>query len=582
MAAKHNLWTGGALGEESLRKLIADEVEILIRLTTELSLIIQASPYEDSYRDTDVAAVVGFHKELHSRLDALPRLDLAALEELDVSMAQAIQAATAVRPRFHTFNENAKLMRQFLGTASAESDEIKALFQLRHDYVVVITNVLKDDNFAVRMRGVDIYFVDFGMKVAAIKGPRIAKRFYEISELFRKAKEIPAGGPVGDWATFYRIQDELELENKRIEENFRSSVYVVVGPQSTPIPTYPVALSQAVRAETQIGIFGIHVGMYTLYAIALRMQVDLIASDIGSRGFQTEKGKALSDIRTEIAGYFQRNQLKAFIDRAEALQDALKQIGDDLKRQAKKDLGWHLLITAVAAVLSFGAAAIVRVALLGETLALVRTAESASAIVLLTEAGAFTAGQLAGEKLAFGKPVTLGGAAESFLSNVAFFSVFRVLGGLTAPLGRGKTLLAFVAPHLANIAALTTISALLTRLQTGQWPQDIGLFLIGNLANYVIIAGIGAAARAVTKPAIEARAQAMGDSLVRVNDALLARYRLAIETGTLTDSDFEVGAFCHREATVGRETRTRCDTRATVTRRRAGPDTSGRQRCLPF
>lgn len=523
MAAKHNLWTGGALGAESLRELVASQTSLLVDLVEDLAVTVQSGPTEDPHADDDVVALRAFQKEINSRLGMVSGLDLTALEDLDIRLAQAVQAATQIRSRIRIIWQNARLLIQFLGSGSSESDEVSALFQVRHKYISVLIGVLSDAAFVDSLHQVDFSFVNFADTVARVKRLRVLDRYSEIDSYFLRAKQIQPPN--------FDARDETYLDMHKALERYKSSAWQDFFPA--------ISLADEVKGETKVNIWGLRVGMFSLYALALRMENDLAKFEIGSASFRQDQRKQLDSIRGELAGYFQSAQFKSFSDRAEAIRKTLEDVADAIRHRAKIDVGIHLLITAVASLLTFGAAAIARVALLGETLAVVRTAEAASTIVLLVEAGTFTAAQLGGENLAFGKAVTIGGAAESFLSNVAFFGVFRALGNFTATLARGGVVLRFLAPHLINLSVLTGVSALVTRVQTGQWPQDIGLFLLSSFSGYVIIAGLSTGAQKLAAPAIQARVMSMAKILDQENAALLARYESAVNSRTLTEPEFE-------------------------------------------
>jgi hypothetical protein len=522
MAAKHNLWTGGSLGIESLQQLINSEIAALIDLCSELALIIEGSAYEDPYRKSDIAALGNFQQALNVKLGVVPGLDLDALEELDIRLAQALQEATEIISRAKILQENASQLILFIGAGAGESDEVNALFLLRHEYVMVLVGVLTNKNFVSSVNVVNMQYLDFAGTVANLKRDRILKRFSEIVRLVGDARRIqpPTLGAGDD--IYLKMDTVIQQMDKYVWEKMNGGTLELV-----------------VRAETGVNLWALQASIFILYALSLRMTNDMNKSEIGSANFRNEQNTALAKIRKELVGLFNAQDFKRFSDRAEPIRKSLQDIAEAIQHEAKVDLGIHLLITAVASLLTFGAAAIARLALLGETLAVVRTADAASSVVLLVEAGTFTVAELAGEKLAFDKPVTISRAAQDFLSNAAFFGLFRVLGRLTAPLARGRTVLGIIAPHLANLAATTGISALMTRLQTGEWPQDIAQFLLLSIASYAVIAGINAAAMKVATPALEAQVRKLVTALDKENTALYIRYQQAIESGSLTEPEFE-------------------------------------------
>jgi hypothetical protein len=543
LATRQNLWVAGPLGVESLWQLIKSQSDLLFDLLEELAQAIHRGPFEDPYREKDLAAIKEFQALLQAGSKSGSWLgdwfasllagsggSITLLEKFDTRLSQAIQGAIEIRKRIDILYRNAKLLREFLGSPTIESDEITAMFNLRHDYIRVLTHAFTENDFVTSMREVDIAYTYFDKTVGNLKLRRINSKFWEVHFRLLRAKEIqPGAGRVED-NTFFKIREELEENEKSLAILFSVLSH---GTSST-------GLADIVRLESDIGLFNIQVSMFMFYAGALNLHNTLASHSVQLVGLQTELGKILLDIRAEIAGYYQHNQYKQFIDRVPQLKEALEQVEHKITTRLKiVGVVTQLLVLAASALIGAEVAALARLALAGEVVAGVRSAYAASALVLLAEAGAFTAAQLSGEALFFGKPGTLGSAAETFLINLVTFGIFRVLGVLTQAMKIESKLLSFATTQLINLGVMTGISALTTRLQTREWPHNIGEFLLNSLASYVVLAGISAAARKITAPQLEARISELADGMDFELARLYRRYRFAVETGTLEGSEFE-------------------------------------------
>jgi hypothetical protein len=545
MASRNHIWTSGALGVGSLRQLVRSQLELLVDLNTALLDELARGPSGDPFDDADRQALERLAEALDGRRQTVDAADLSDLERLDTRLSQGVEAAVAVRQQMEALHDNVRALRRYLGEASGESDEIGALFELRHGYVSTFANLLDlRGDFVAAMHRADLAYAHLDDAVAALKWRRIRSRFHGAVQVLIQGKELqPGAGPVDD-EFFFRLRDSVDEAQAWLQSELASEVVGRLRGVTVRVRGLgPPSLARVVELETAVNVFALYVGMFTLYALALRVHNDMLRYDIGSGSFREEQGARLTGIRTEIAGYARKRQFAQFSKRADTLRAQIEDVTRAIQRRARLDVAIHLLITAVAALLTVGAAAIARIALLGETLAVLRTADAAGTVVLLVEAGTFTVAQLAGEAIAFGRPAELGRAAEGFLQNVVTFGVFRIVGDLVRPLSGGRALLGFVLPHAVNLTIVTGVATLVTRLQTGAWPHELGMFLLESLGSYIIIAGVSAAGEAAVRraaaPHIQARIQTLTDQLDTELAGLYRRYQRAVESGTISKAGFE-------------------------------------------
>ena len=485
LAAEYEIWSGGSPGAESVRQVVYSDITALIDLCAELILELETSPHEDRFANADAASLEQFQQALRMKLNAVPGLDPDGVEDLETRLGQALQAAVSIASRARTIRENAELLIKFIGLNAGESGEVASLFELRHEYINVLTTALTSTRFTVGMLAVDLRYVDFVGTVATVKHTRMLDRLAAVSDVFLQARQM---------VTKDQSCDGMVEQLERMERVARQRLH-------------GGSLSDVVLSETDIGVWGLQVAMFALYAAALRMTIG-------------QKSPQLEQLRIELAGYFQKNDLKSFSDRAESIEISIEEL--EAHNRHEPDAGIHLLIAAVAASLTFGASQIVRLALLGQTLAVVRTADAVGTIVLLVDTGVFADDELDGTNLEFDKPVALGATAQSFLSNPAFLDVVRALGSSAD----NRPLLKWLSARLLDVPALNDISMLMNRVDTARWPAEISRFLLTGLSNCALVAGLDA--------------QSPARTLDERNGALVGRYRHVIESNVLTEPEFEI------------------------------------------
>ncbi|MCC5858918.1 MAG: hypothetical protein JJT90_12230 [Ectothiorhodospiraceae bacterium] len=554
LARRQDLFSGGPLGEESLRQRIAAQTDGLLAQIHVLDRTLVGSPFLDPHRDQDRTRLTGFREALEAFKDALPGLHLNELEQARARIDGIVLGASEVQERVDGIHSAIRQIRTFLGSSSAESDETTVLFKLRSRYVVAVSQALTVADFDHALREVNIEGNNFAGTVAEYKFRRAHRDYRQaVVDIHgnRTLETFSGAGPVQEPA-FYAMRRHLRQEMARLERLFvpgsdltggRGPVAVrVIGPSGRAEALgHPQDLNHAVDTETRVAVFRIRSAMFADLSIALLLENQIVEHSIGSAAFRGRQQTILSRIRREIVDAWNDSTFQEYIDKSSDYGRTFEQIQLDIRAAVRRTIAIELLITAVAAVLSLGVGLVVRAALVGRTVALVRTARAVETTVFLSEVGVFTATQLSGERLAFGRPITLGRTAEATITNLAFLGGFRVLGRLTGPLlERGGW--GFVAAHSINAATLTGVGALLTKVQTGRWPENIGQFLVLSIGSYLTLAGAVSATRALLHPRLapvmEARLQRSVERLDDSTNALLVEYRLAVRDGRLTERQF--------------------------------------------
>ncbi len=577
--AKGGLFVSGELGVASLWQHAVAQQSVLADTVDELAKIVAGSPSEDPKRAEDQRMLTVFAQSLRSRAQIGTNRgmfqtfapDLAAsfadLERLNGRLAKATELALRLLHLFPVLQENAAALRKFIGQADVESDEIASLFLLRHQYVDALTHALVllmeaqtatgSDDWERRVFMADWTAETFDTFVSDAKLKRVTRNFYRAMETLAQANKAMGGpGSLPD-PKFLAMRDATEKRRESLFRELSVQNQSIVAPGTANPFTGPISttvimprpgglygmtrgLQWATELEKDVNLFNLEVALFLLYALAYRIHTVMLDAEIWTASFRAAEGAKLNALRKELADLFDRHDFKGFTDRAAALQASVRDAGDAIAAAAKKELFVHLVITLVAALVTAGAAAIARLALIGDVVAGIRTAQTAANVVFLVEAGTFTAVQLAGSKLVFGKTVGAGDAALALAGNTAFMGLFKVLGRIVGAVPLQNAIAKLAVPHLANVGVMTGISAIHTRIESGKWPENVREFLLFNVASYALIAGVNAGFRKlVEKPAIDAKVKAQLDWLEGASELLRNRFRASVELRTLTTADFE-------------------------------------------
>lgn len=476
-------------------------------------------------------------------------------QEMALTLTIAVDAGARLAGRIEMLQSNALVLDQFLGKeTAATSDERVALFDLRHEYVEAWLAVGGKTfsagaggmaaNYQASLDALDQKFEHFDEVVAQRKFKRARSHYATYSQMWSDGNSKYPGNDQLDEKFFFTMRAALQDEKKSLDGGFAlggsgmvGGVLVRIAPSDDYIPT---DLRQVAALDRNTSIFGLQSALFLLYATNLSIHNAMIKSDIGSADFRVRQGARLIQMRNEMEQSWTKGDFDAFIKKVEGYEQTLKSVAEAIKDRAKIDFLLNLGITLVAALLTEGAALALRLAALSETLALARTARAIASLGVLTEIGIFTTSELVLQKAAFGKDITLAGAAKSFATNLAFVGVMKAIGTLAEPLAKGGNLRKLLIGHAIGFAGVAGVSATMTRLETGQWPPDMARFLSQTAVMYVLIAGMHHAFQElVAKPTLFKAGSARWDKLGLDNQALADALREHVKAGTLTKPDFE-------------------------------------------
>jgi hypothetical protein len=550
MAERNGLRREGALGVESLQQIVQSQIVLLLDLIPLVSFEVQMTILGDPYESADVALLTNFQTLLRATLDEVYTYDLAALKELDGRLNQAIQAALHVQKQVRTIHESVQSLKQFIGANAAESDEIRGMYEIRHKYIGVFADALGSGDFAARMHEADLDFTYSDTVVASIKWERVRRIFNDARTAVIEAGKYDFSNMVVVDPNFAPFREALRKTEVKVWTEYAESYRCVAergGPQSVVNRADCMSLTEAMKIESLVMPYSLDSAMFGQYTLALYLHNQLFSNEIGSESFRDEQAKILSDLRAELLGFFSKGDYQGYAQRSPQIQESLVGVSDAISARVRRDVAVHLLIGAVAALVTAGAgsalalAALARLATVGRVIATVRAVDALGVIALAAETGVFTATYLVGERLAFGKQITFERAGESFLTNLAFGGVFKLFGKfVTGPIAaEGGLLRRMILPHVLNAGAMTTVSGVSTAIETGHWPDDIKLFLFNSVANYAIGVGISSFVQSAARGAIQKRVEAIGRSVDADMRRLFQRYQRAVETGTLTEREFE-------------------------------------------
>ncbi|PSB46494.1 hypothetical protein C7B80_12970 [Cyanosarcina cf. burmensis CCALA 770] len=240
-------------------------------------------------------------------------------------------------------------------------------------------------------------------------------------------------------------------------------------------------------------------------------------------------------LRSEIVYQYDQPDFQTLNSKFEIWNSRIKSIQAEINRAAKREFWITLGITIFATVVTLGVGS--AVTFVGGGLLL----------VTLAEAAAFTLTTNILQSAVLDKPFDPASVVGQFAENALLFGAFRVLNlavfaGARA-IAPGRTLvqmsLIFGTPALLS----TGVPLLITRLETGKWPEEISTFLMVNLVLNTAMVLLTrkqlsetlVKLNSVEQRAIITRLQALNGEA----EGLSPDLRKFIESGNLSQAEFE-------------------------------------------
>jgi hypothetical protein len=576
--ARANGWESfGALGAASATPRIFSALAALRQQAEELRHMVVLGPIGDPWETADVERLIKFRDDLglqgllrtgstlffsaenreeieHELLSQDPVRGGDWLQEMARAFTIAVDAGARLQDCTQVLHANALALDQFLGKEAAQSaDERLALFDLRHEYIETWLSLPHPfaagrtglaDGYRARLDEVQNKFENFDQAIAQRKFRTAREQFQKYHGWWNEGDQKYPGNDKLDETFFFTMRRVLARERESLANGFALGFSANVGgavmrylPSGDPAPT---DLHRVAGLARDTSLFGLQAALFLLYATNLSLHNTMIKSDVGSASFRASQGLRLSSMRAEMEQVWNNGDYDTFLKKTDSYEQTLKDVVKDIQHQAKIDLLLSLAITLIAALITEGAALAIRLASLSEMMALARTARAISSAGKLFELGVFTASELSLQKAIFGKDIGITEIAKEAATNLVFFGALKGVGKFTERFAQGSAVRGLLLGHLVGFPGTAAVSATLTKIETGQWPQDVGQFLVQTATTYLLIAGLHSVFdHLVSQPTLKSAAAARLENLTTANEALFRSYRERVSAGSLSPAEFE-------------------------------------------
>jgi hypothetical protein len=535
LAARFDLYGAGPLGAGATRDRIERAIDVLIdAIATIVDPLTPAAPRETA-QTNDEHALDALRAALIALKGSLASLAGDALAALDTRLTIALEMAFVLPGRIETIQQAIRAFGKALPDDTVPSDEIVVLQRLRRRFLEAFLNATKSDRAIDDFNTAEAIFADLRNAVRDVKLERLAAEF----KTARLAVDTGSGLP-----HLNMTNDPVFASMKELLGNYTQTFFDLLTPASVgsmgslKIYSMPFTanLESAVQIETDLALYKILGAMFLQYGVALRYEQDVYAESIGDKYWREDIAYRSRVIRNSIVDLWNREDYNEYLRVADAHRKYLEDIGFDIERRQKRDQDTRTAILLAATLVAGVAGVLVRAVLIGTLLEAAGGASRLAIAVTLTEATAFTATQIGLEHAAFGKPVTLVGAAQAWITNLAQFAAFGALSRVLGPLGSsGRTWLSFAGRHAAGLVLQADIGALSYAIQGRGFPPDIEHFLVETIGAYAIGATMGYIGGHIQN----ARIEAFKNEFVQVEGKIYWKFvDEAARTGRVDEASF--------------------------------------------
>jgi hypothetical protein len=282
-------------------------------------------------------------------------------------------------------------------------------------------------------------------------------------------------------------------------------------------------LDSVYHLEKRAALIGARANLLSLWAGAIYAASWVDDQEIGRADDREQWHRETDAIRDWVQAQYDDPDFSManYDGRLRRLEWVYKNINEVIKRERSRRLLISFGILIITAAVSGGLAAF----------------EVTTTTAVLGEAATVTVLTGVVEPVILGKRIDIGATVTDFITNAATFAAFRILnvgfeaaGELLFP----RSAFLRVATTFAGNVAVITAPALLTRLETGQWPDDLASFLTASLLIQTVAGALGARiGRALRElPAAQDLLKVMPDftsELLSLGD----EWSAAVNTGTL-------------------------------------------------
>ena len=474
------------------------EAQGLSRIGALLSAVIEARRALDLYL-TDHRPPTIVQLLTHVVFDVAPDVP----EQADLGVVTMIRVTTA------------KLFR-FIGLVLAGQNEPEKIFALQNDLVehhrwitATLVGITRIDRALYSYRRLYGDVMDKLEEVTALRESRarylttIADHPFpvaaEVVRLRDEADAFAAGWygraasvKFGHWVGLERelkkAVEPLEAVDVVVPDTYNHRLMATLGRLASlqrrlsgfsALPLGPESLALMSDIDREFALLAIQVAFCQLGYAAHHLMRVFTDKSIGNDDDRADWRKQLGGICKELEQQFERPDVSRLQDNLQSWKESIERHQRTVQRTAEDEAWIKIGVILLVIVITAGIGAPEGVGLI---------------VVTLGEAAIITAASLAVD-IALDKPISLGGAALEFGENVLLFGALKILNArlFAIALGYpGRTLTRLAIIFGGNFVATTLPALVIQTIQTGDWPEHIGIFLAGCFTLNAIMAAFAA------------------------------------------------------------------------------------------
>jgi hypothetical protein len=414
------------------------------------------------------------------------------LPDLEADLREVLRWLSATLDRLRVVDEYLAAYRRMFGLGADRQEEVQVLREVREVLLGQVAGTpLPDRNVLVTLRQqADEAWADWQGRATDRRILRLRLTLADLRAANRELAEynpyfdqppLPSSrlDPGASFAGDLRVPFAIRLRETRQTLADAESALWAQEPRRD--------LFGLILLEQQLVLASVRVQLLALWQRTLALQTNfMFPHDLGSRTDQAGWTREFGALREALATAYAKPDFDHLGSQLAQWNGTLEWLTKDMQRVHRQEAIVGILIDVGAMLAAVGAAKVFG-----------GSAAFSIGRVTLIEAGTFTLASGLGQAIFLGKAPDPSRMVNQLLENFALFGAFKLLGHVVGS-AASRTLRKLVGPTLvgefvavvgANTALGIGLSALVAKVQSGEWPESWLLLVAGG----VLVGAVGAA-----------------------------------------------------------------------------------------
>jgi hypothetical protein len=412
----------------------------------------------------------------------------ALLPELEADVRDIYRWLGEILERLGAIEASLGVYRELFGGAADQAEEVVVLRDVRGLLLEqVATNPLPTRGLLSGLREqADEAYADWQGRAADRRIERLRRA---LEELRARNAELHEYDPYYDRPPVNPGDPETDLRVPFVSR-LRDTRQALAGLERVlSAGEVPRDLPQLMALEQQLVVTSVRLSLLALWMQTLALQSNfMFPRDLGSDDDQSRWHTTFTTMRAELTTAYATPDFTQLVSQIEGWNAQLADVRSNMKRVHRKEVIVGVLIDVGSLVIAVGAVKVFKGAGFFSTTELT-----------LIEAGTFTLASGVGRSLLLDQPIDPSRLVNQFADTIVLFGAFKIVDALVAAVAT-RAVRRLIGPNIvaefAAVVGTSTVvsiglSTVVSRVQSGEWPESIWVLVAGGVLMGTVSAALG-------------------------------------------------------------------------------------------